>query len=194
MISPASNAGSRRLLFVGAILLLAACAPKNAAETGSSSAQVAATGASAPSGPGACGLLTLGEARAAYADVAVATPYKDLEKQGIQACDWGPKPAGRTFQVRLSQSSVGQELTTYEAGVMDPMKHATLTRIPFGVGGQLMIGRQADTPGALGDIGVAAVQKGPNTIVVATSDVAGDPKAVEKRLADLATASASRAP
>jgi hypothetical protein len=190
----APNAGSPRLLVLGAILLLAACGSKKAAENASSSGQVAATSASSPSGPGACGLLTMGEAKAAYPDVAVATPYRDLEKHGIQACDWGPKPAGRTFQARLSQSSVGQELTTYEAGVMDPMKQAKLARIPFGVGGQLMIGRQADTPGALGDIGVAAVQKGPNTIVVATSDVSGDPKGVEKRLADLATAAASRAP
>jgi hypothetical protein len=194
MRSLAPNAGSLGLLAVGAVLLLAACGSKKAAENASASGQVAATSASSPSGSGACGLLTLAEARAAYADVAVSTPYKDLEEHGIQACDWGPKPAGRTFQVRLSKSSVDQELTTYEAGVMDPMKQAKLRRIPFGAGGQLMIGRQADTPGALGDIGVAAVQKGPNTIVVATSDVSGDPKAVEKRLADLATASASRAP
>jgi hypothetical protein len=136
----------------------------------------------------------MAEARAAYSDVEAATPYRDLEKQGIQACDWGPKPAGRTFQSRLSQSSVSQELTTYEAGVMDPMQRAKLSRTPFGAGGEVMIAKHGETPGALGDIGVAAVQKGPTTVVIATSDVAGDTKSVEQRLAGLATAAAARAP
>jgi hypothetical protein len=187
------SAGLLRLVVLGGVLIsVVACGPKNSAETAASPA--ATTNTSSPSGSGACGLLTMAEAQAAYPNVAFATPYRDLEKNGIQACDWGPKPAGRTFQVRLSNSSVDQELTTYETGVVNPMKPAKLHRSPFGAGGQVMIGRQGDPPEVLGDIGVAAIQKGPNTIVVATSDVAGDGKSVEKRLIDLAAAAASRTP
>jgi len=187
------NLVSLALLIVSAAVLPSACGPKKVAET-AASGDAAASSAASPAGGGVCGLLTMAEAKAAYPDVAVATPYRDLEKNGIQACDWGPKPAGRTFQVRLSQSSVADEMATYEMGVVDAMKPAKLNRAPFGGSGQVMIGRQGEKPGVLGNIGVAAVQKGPNTIVVATSDVAGDPSTVQRRLVELATASAARAP
>ena len=77
---------------------------------------------------------------------------------------------------------------------MDPMKQSHLTRDPFGGGGKVIVSEQGKTSGALGDIGVAAIQKGPNTIVVSTSTVTGGRDAVEKRLIALVTAAASRAP
>jgi hypothetical protein len=77
---------------------------------------------------------------------------------------------------------------------MDPAKNGHLTRHPFGAGGQVIVSQHGKTPDALGDLGVAALQKGPTTIVVSTSTTTGDPATVEKHLIDLVTAAASRAP
>lgn len=191
------TAASRRtvpiIMLASGILALTACGPNNAGGNASTTAE-APFSSSAPAGDGICALLTMTEAQAAFPEVKVATPYTDLEKVGIKVCDFGPKTNDRTFNVRLSKSSVDQEITTFEAGVMDPMKRSHLTRDPFGGGGKVIVSEQGKTSGALGDIGVAAIQKGPNTIVVSTSTVTGGRDAVEKRLIALVTAAASRAP
>ncbi len=195
MISFVSKGRTIRLVvLVTGFLTVAACGPHNAADKGSSSPEVTAVSSSAPSGGGICALLTMAEAAAAFPEVTVATPYSDLEKYGIKACDFGSKAVVRTFQVRLSKSSVDQEMTTFETGVMDPMKQSHLTRDTFGAGGKVIISEQGKTPDALGDLGVAALQKGANTVVVSTSTVAGGRDAVEKHLIVLVTAAASRAP
>ena len=181
------------IMIVGGILMLSACGPGNAGNNTSSTAQ-ATSASTAPAGGGICALLTMAEAQAAFPEVKVATPYTDLEKVGIKVCDFGPKANDRTFNVRLSKSTVEQEIATFEAGVMDPMKQSHLTHDPFGGGGKVIVSEQGKTPDALGDIGVAAVQKGPNTIVVSTSTVDGSRDTVEKHLIALATAAASRAP
>lgn len=192
MVSSAIN-GRRvsTILLVSGLLTMTGCGSHDKADKTSSSS--ASAGSSAPAGTGVCALLTMAEARAAFPEVSVATPYRDLEKQGIQVCDFGSKPMERTFNVRLSKSSVDQEITTFESGVMDPMKHAHLVSDPFGAGGKVIISEQGKTPDALGDLGVAALQKGENTIVVSTSTVTGGRDAVEKHLIALVTAAASRA-
>lgn len=181
------------IMLVGGMLTVTACGPGNAGSNASTTTETASSSA-APAGDGICALLTMAEAQAAFPEVRVATPYTDLEKVGIKVCDFGPKPNDRTFNVRLSKSSVDQEMTTFEAGVMDPMKPSHLARDPFGAGGKIIISEQGKTPGALGNIGVAAIQKGSNTIVVSTSTVTGGHDSVEKHLIALATAAASRAP
>lgn len=138
-----------------------------------------------------CALLTMAEAQTAYPEVVVATPEESLAKQGIHACDWGAKPGGRSFELRLSKSSVADEIDMFEMGVMDPVTQAKLVREAIG-NGQLVVGKQGDTPGVLQDIGVAAMQKGANTIVVVTTDVEGDHKVVAERLAKLAASAATR--
>ena len=181
------------IMLVGGILTVAACGPNNPGGNASTTA-VAPSSSSAPAGNAICALLTMTEAQAAFPEVRVATPYTGLEKVGIKVCDFGPKPNDRTFNVRLSKSSVDQEISTFEAGVMDPMKQSHLTRDPFGGGGNVIVSEQGKTTGALGDVGVAAIQKGPNTIVVSTGTVTGGRDTVEKRLIALVTAAASRAP
>jgi hypothetical protein len=52
---------------------------------------------------------------------------------------------------------VDQEITTFEAGVMDPIKQSHLTPGAFGAGGKIIISEQGKTPDALGDLGVAAL-------------------------------------
>lgn len=182
------------LMLITGSLTLTACGPHKAGAKKSSSPDLSSVRSSEPAGTGVCGLLTMAEAQAAFPDVTVATPNTDLEKMGIQVCDFGSKPKARTFNVRLSKSSVDGELSLFETGVMDPMKHSHLTRDPFGAGGKVIISEQGKTPDALGDIGVAALQKGSNTIVVSTNSVIGGRKAVEKNLIALVTAAASRAP
>ena len=192
-----NTAASRRtvpiIMLVGGILTATACGPGNAGSNAATKAE-ATSSSTAPAGDGICALLTMTEAQAAFPEVNVATPYTDLEKIGIKVCDFGPKPKSRTFNVRLSKSSVDQEITTFETGVMDPMKQLHLTRDAFGAGGKIIISEQGKTPGALGDIGVAAIQKGSNTVVVSTSTVIGGRDTVEKHLIALVTAAASRAP
>ena len=190
---PNGRAISIAMLVTG-LLTAAACGPRDSADEASSSPTGSAIDTSAAAGSGICALLTMAEAQAAFPEVTLTTPYTDLEKVGIQACDFGSKSAVRVFQVRLSKSSVDQEMTTFEAGVMDPAKQSQLTRDPFGAGGKIIVSEQGKTPDALGDLGVAALQKGPNTIVVSTSTVTGGHDVVEKHLIALVTAAASRAP
>lgn len=181
------------IMLAGGVLAVTACGRGNTGGKASESPEVIAV-SSAPAGDGICALLTMAEAQAAFPDVKVAKRYTDLEKVGIQVCNFGATPEGRTFNVRLSKSSVDQEITTFETGVMDPMKRSHLTRDPFGAGGKMIISEQGKTPDALGDIGVAAIQKGSNTIVVSTSTVTGGRDMVEKHLIALVTAAESRAP
>lgn len=192
MISSAINCRAvRNILLVVGLLATTACGSHNGAdEAAPLSSRV---GISAPAGSGICALLTMAEAQAAFPDVTMATPYKDLENVGIQVCDFGSKPKERTFNVRLSKSSVDQEITTFESGVMDPMKQTHLVADSFGAGGKVIISKQGKTPGALGDLGVAALQKRANTVVVSTSTVTGGREVVEKHLIALVTAAASRA-
>ncbi|WP_158266406.1 hypothetical protein [Allosphingosinicella deserti] len=138
-------------------------------------------------------MLTMAEAKAAFPDVTAATQEESLAKQGIRACDWGDGPGGRTFQVRISESTVDDELGTFEAGVVDPFKQTKLTREPFDAGGQVIIASRAESPNVVQDVAVAAVQKGANTVVVVTSRVGGDRDALKARLGTLATTAASRA-
>lgn len=176
------------------LLAVAACGSPNAADNAPSSPEATVSGGSALAGSGVCALLTIAEARAAFPDVTMAAPYTGLEKVGIQACDFGSKATARRFQVRLSKSSVDQEITTFETGVMDPVKQSRLTRDAFGAGGVVIVSQHGVTPDALGELGVAALQKGSNTIVVSTSTVIGGRDLVEKHLTALANAAASRAP
>ena len=185
--------GLSMIMLVGGILATTACGPGNAGSNASTTAEATSSSA-VPSGDGICALLTMTEAQAAFPEVKVATPYTDLEKIGIKVCNFGATPKDRTFNVRLSKSSVDQEITTFETGVMDPMKQLHLTRDPFGVGGKIIISEQGKTPGALGDIGVAAIQKGSNTVVVSTGTVIGGRDTVEKNLIALVSAAASRVP
>ena len=152
-----------------------------------------AEAAAATSGEGACALLTMAEAKAAFPDVTSATQEESLVKQGIRACDWGDGPGGRTFQVRISASTVEDELGTFESGVVDPFKQTKLTREPFAGGGQVIIASRAETPNVVQEVAVAAVQKGANTIVVVTSRVDGDRNGLKERLGTLAATAASRA-
>lgn len=180
-------------LVAGGALLLAACgSPGGGGSAGGSGAGGAAS--SAPAGSGACALLTMAEAQAAFLHVTQAKPYTDLEKVGIQACDFGSAATPRVFQTRLSKSTVEDEMATFETGVMDPAKQAHLKRDPFGAGGEAIVSEQGKTPGALGDIGVAALQKGATTVVVSTGTIVGGGEAAEKKLIALVTAAAGRAP
>jgi deferrochelatase/peroxidase EfeB len=183
------------IVLAAAFVSMAGCGSGESAGDNATAAPGAAATetASAPSGKGVCALLTMAEAKAAYSDVTAATQEESLAKHGIHACDWGAGPGGRTFQVRVSNSSVDDELGLFEEGVMDPFKKTKLTREAFAGGGQILIARQAETPDVVQDVAVAAIQKGANTIVAVTSRVDGDRESLKQRLTTLATAAASRA-
>lgn len=67
-------------------------------------------------------------------------------------------------------------------GVMDPTKQSHLKRGRFGSDGEAIVNEMGKTSDTLGNLGVAALQKGVNTIFVSTSTVTTDGEASEKKI------------
>lgn len=179
-------------LFAVLSVSLAACGEKTAETKGAEGAAApAASGAVVATG--ACGLLTLAEVKAVFPDVTTNKAEERLADIGIHACDWETANGMRAVQVRQStDTKAEEEVGTFEAGIMDPLKpRKALPRTTI-EGGQVLVAQQDADAGILQSVGVAAVQSGTQTVSIVSNSIVGRADAATG-LGQLAKAAAARA-